>query len=395
MTRMLLALALFASACGSAGAALPDAFVATISAVEVTPGSLTVKRGLSAPIQLTAKVSLSSSTTLDITNNATWTSSDATVATVSVTGVVTPVGSGTATITASYEDSSARSTVTVTSPKIFMAEAGSVPAITIFDAYASGEAPPLARITGNMTTLSFPWAVVVSHDEIYVGNAGSQSIAVWPVSASGDVPPIRELGGALTKLSSNYGMAVYNHEIYVAVPNEILVFPDTATGNVAPTREITGAMTGLTIYGYTIAIDHDELYVTNSNTNQILVFPVNASGNIAPTRKLTGVPSLGLMNVYDFKVADGELYVADLTGIRTYLSATDGPATPIRYVRGANTGLSSVIGVNIVGEELYSVNYSTGGIHVHPLKATGDVLPTRVIVGPATTISSPRYQFVY
>jgi len=391
----LLLVLLCSSACGSAGAALPDAFVVHVAAVTVSPATVSARRGLDAPTQLAVTAAFNNSKSVDVTSDATWTSSDETVAKVSSSGLVTAIGVGMATITASYEDVTASSIVTTTAPRIYMTETSGTPGITIFDAYATGDTPPLASITGAATTLAFPWADFVANDEIYVSDNSAAAIDVWPITATGNVAPSRRIIGALTKLQVNYGLAVYNREIYVAAMNEILVFPDTATGNVAPSREIIGATTGLSSSGYGLTIDHDEIYVTNSTTNSILVFPVSASGDVAPTRKLTGIPGLAFSNTYGLQVANGELYVADLSGVRTYLSSTTGLATPIRYLHGTDTGLGTVVGVNIVGSELYSVNYSTGGIHVHPLKATGDAAPTRIISGGMTTISSPRYQFVY
>lgn len=393
--KKLLYVLLCSSACGSAGAALPDAFDVHVEAVTVSPATVLTKRGLDMPTQLALVAALNNSKSVDVTSEATWTSSDETVAKVSASGLVTAIGVGVATITASYDGVMANATFTTAAPRIYMTEAGGAPGITMFDAYAIGDTPPLARITGAATTLSFPWADFVANDEIYVSDNSMSAIDVWPITATGNVAPSRRIVGALTKLQVNYGLAVYNHEIYVAAMNEILVFPDTASGNVAPSREIIGATTGLSSSGYGLTIDHDEIYVTNSSTNSILVFPVTASGDVAPTRQLTGIPGLGFSVTYGLQVSNGELYVADLTGVRTYLSSTTGLATPIRYLHGTDTGLGTVIGVNIVGSELYSVNYSTGGIHVHPLKATGDAAPTRIISGGMTTISSPRYQFVY
>jgi|GEM_PF-2178998 len=382
------------SACGSTTAPfMPDAEVITLGAMSVAPATVATKRGLDKPTQLTATATLSNGKSVDVTLDATWTSSDETVAVVSASGLVSVVGAGTTTITANYESTRSTSIVTASSPRIYLADAGG-PAIAVFDAFASGDTPPLARIGGSATTLSFPWAIAVANDEIYVSDVNASSIDVWAITATGNVAPSRRIVGALTKLSANYGLAVYNHEIYVSSDKEVLVFPDTASGNVAPTREIVGASTGLS-YGYSIEIDQDELYVSATQTTSILVFPANASGNLAPIRKLMGTAEYPLSLVYDFKVAEGELYVAELSGIRTYLAATNGQATPIRYLVGTNTNLNSVIGVNVVGNELFTVNFSGGGIHAFPRRASGNTAPIRGIGGAMTTISSPRHQFVY
>src|SRR5664279_1838122 len=87
--------------CGSAtGPSIPDAEHITVGSIAVTPGTVTTKRGLDAPTQLSAKATLSNEATVDVTVAATWKSSNAAVATVDDAGLVTPVSGGMATITA-------------------------------------------------------------------------------------------------------------------------------------------------------------------------------------------------------------------------------------------------------------------------------------------------------
>ena len=100
MKNLLLVL-LCSSACGSAGAALPDAFVVHVAAVTVSPATVSARRGLDAPTQLAVTAAFNNSKSVDVTSDATWTSSDETVAKVSSSGLVTAIGVGMATITAS------------------------------------------------------------------------------------------------------------------------------------------------------------------------------------------------------------------------------------------------------------------------------------------------------
>ena len=66
--------------------------------------------------QFDAKATLSDSTTQDVTSSATWQSSDATVATVSASGVVTGVAAGTVTVTATYQNVSGSLLLTINAP---------------------------------------------------------------------------------------------------------------------------------------------------------------------------------------------------------------------------------------------------------------------------------------
>lgn len=66
--------------------------------------------------QLTAMLTLTDDSTQDVTSAASWSSSDENVATVSSGGLVTSVGPGTCTITASHSGLTGTSSVSVTEP---------------------------------------------------------------------------------------------------------------------------------------------------------------------------------------------------------------------------------------------------------------------------------------
>ena len=90
--------ALVAAACAKKSSSTPSP---TVSGVAVTGnGAFTSKNQTS---QLTATATLSDGTTQNVTNTATWSSSNSGVATVSSTGLVTAVSFGSATITATYQ----------------------------------------------------------------------------------------------------------------------------------------------------------------------------------------------------------------------------------------------------------------------------------------------------
>ncbi|MCS3456727.1 uncharacterized protein YjdB [Aeromonas sp. BIGb0405] len=79
----------------------------------ITTPPLTLPAGLTA--QLAATGSYSDGTTVDVTASVSWVSSDPAVATVSLTGLVTAVGPGTATITGTLDGQTVTLVVTVTS----------------------------------------------------------------------------------------------------------------------------------------------------------------------------------------------------------------------------------------------------------------------------------------
>jgi Big-like domain-containing protein len=106
----------FAISCSSNSATGPSSTPASPSA---TLASITVSGGTNLTTagqqgQLTATAHYSDGTTQDVTAGATWQSSNGGIATVSAAGVVTAVGSGTATITVTYQGKSATFGVTIT-----------------------------------------------------------------------------------------------------------------------------------------------------------------------------------------------------------------------------------------------------------------------------------------
>lgn len=83
----------------------------TVSSVTVSPSSVSLTVGQSQ--QLSATAFYSDNSSVNVTNQATWSSSATGVATVNNAGTVTAVATGTATITASFGGQSGNATVTV------------------------------------------------------------------------------------------------------------------------------------------------------------------------------------------------------------------------------------------------------------------------------------------
>lgn len=108
---------------GPAGPSSP-----TVTSVTVT-GTLTLVN-IGQTSQLSATAHFAKGTTQNVTTQATWSSSDSTIATVSPGGLVTSVAVGTATITATYQSVAGTTRVTVTRPAAYVlsgAVAESVP----------------------------------------------------------------------------------------------------------------------------------------------------------------------------------------------------------------------------------------------------------------------------
>jgi hypothetical protein len=139
----------------------------------------------------------------------------------------------------------------------------------------------------------------------------------------------------------------------------IFQFPTTATGSVSPTQSLKGPA-GVTFNG--LAVDTTGiLYVggtitssSPSNGAEILIYAPGASGNATPSRTIvgpsTGLGGFGMSSVYGLALdTSGNMYVSSFVN---------------------------------VGGILYP------GVSIFPATANGDVAPTKVIAGSATTLNA-------
>lgn len=104
------ALVVLAAGCSKSPTAPSGGTTPTTTAVAIS-GTLAVTEGSSS--QLKATATRSDASTQDVTQQATWRSSDPAVATISATGLLTPVAPGTADISATYDSQTGRGTTQV------------------------------------------------------------------------------------------------------------------------------------------------------------------------------------------------------------------------------------------------------------------------------------------
>lgn len=204
----------------------------TVAVGSVVLGSTTASIQAGATVTLTA-------TTRDASGNAlsgraiTWTTSDATIATVSSTGVVTGQGPGTATITATSEGKTAQATITVTAvPVASLTLSAASPVnllIAVIDSTALGSATVVATTkdaSGNVLTgRTVSWssdansiATVSSTGVIKAVAAGSATITATSEGKTASVtvtvtrPPVAQItvtpSSATVKVGASVTVAV-------------------------------------------------------------------------------------------------------------------------------------------------------------------------------------------
>jgi len=374
------------------GTPLIDAEVLDVNMLQVTPPTGSARIGLDPPLQLVAMASLSDGTTRDVTLYATWSSSDATVASANPEGLVTALHPGTAMITATMKGQSASTALTVRDALIAVADRSTPPAVDIYDAFTTGSGvAPLRSISGSATLMTAPFGVAVDGDELFDAEQSTTGILVYSAEANGNVAPLRQISGSATGITAPLlAIQVYKHEIYVsssagsaASPGTILVFPEDGSGNIPPSRMITGSNTNLDApFGMTI--QNDLIYVSNQNGHGIDVFPTSASGDVAPLREIAG-SATELADPLGLAVVNNELYAADLANwITVFPADATGNVPPTRWLHGPNTGLLVPVGVTVIGHTLVCTQDQGGGVYTYPLEATENQPPTSTFTGSAS-----------
>ncbi len=216
-------------------------------------------------------------------------------------------------------------------------------------------------------------------------------------------------GNALTQnysWSFTTGGSLTVSRLYVlSSANQIAVFNRPRSGDMTslPDRLVSGASTSLNNPWGGIWLDSasNRLYVSSFGYNHILVFN-NAStvnGNTAPSRIISGATTSlhGPVGIW-LDAANDRLYVANWSAnsivIFSSVSSTSGNIVPSRIISGPSTSLSTPFSLwlDSAKDQLYVSNPLANRITVYNNASTtsGDIAPSRVISGPTTSIN-----FVY
>jgi len=242
--------------------------------------------------------------------------------------------------------------------EIWVANYGDHTAV-VFDRLASGDAKP-KRIIRNAPegtpTTGFTNAASAAYDpkrqEVLVPNCVSvPRISTFARYASGNVAPDRTIEGQQTHLSRTmHGLAfdAVHDEIIVpvALSGAVLVFKGDARGNETPIRIIQGSHTGL-IRPQTVEVDpvNNEIVAADSSSRAILVFDRLANGDVAPKRKIGGLKTdfRDIVGVAVDPVANviiaANRSAGGPNGVYMFDRLADGDVAPIRHIGGINTGV--------------------------------------------------------
>jgi uncharacterized protein YjdB len=165
----------------------------TLTTVTVAPSTPSVAVGKTQ--QMTATGTYDNGSTESITTSASWATSDATIATVSSTGLVTGVASGSATISATQDGVSGSTTVTVT-----VANLSSISITPISASISSGQTQQFTAIgilqNGNTTDLTD--SVTWTSSNITAATINSSGLATAQSVTSTQTTNITAQSGSIT-----------------------------------------------------------------------------------------------------------------------------------------------------------------------------------------------------
>ncbi len=132
------------------------------------------------------------------------------------------------------------------------------------------------------------------------------------------------------------------------------------------------------------------VYVADTGTNAVAVFPPGSSPGTAPAATLasTAFGSAAPVGVAT-DPAGGTLYVATSSAVYAFTLPLAAGASPAAVISGAATGLAGITGLAAGTSEL-AVSMAGGSIATFLKGANGNVAPSRLIAGTATTLQSPQ-----
>jgi hypothetical protein len=212
------------------------------------------------------------------------------------------------------------------------------------------------------------------------------------------ISPRRTAGGGGGSGGGGGGTAT-GGKLYVTSGNSILRFDNAlnATGNIAPGSAINGTSTTLSSpHALQIDTGTDRLYVANQGAGSVLVFSAasTVTGNIAPTATLVGA-NTGLSSPIGVALDTTRniLYVADGTTVFVFanvssLSGTTNTAFAQSFITGFTiTGIF----VDAANNILYAADASdnTVAIYQSANAQSGVGFASGTIVGPDTGLSRP------
>ncbi len=288
-----------------------------------------------------------------------------------------------------------RPKATPTGAMIYVADHGSFgqsnnPAVTLYQASASGSPTPVARLAGRSTKEDqIQYVAVDSTGVLYVSNqnsgTSSGSVTEYRGLLNGNFPPFN----TLTNLRTPEGVAVdSSNNLYVATIDSLLVFAPKARGHAKPIRDITGSNT-LILNPYQVFVDASgKQYLAEQNA--VYTFAPGADGNVAPLQNIQGSATM-LQDVLGVAADSiGQIYATNLNAnnVVVFSATATGNATPSLVV--TSSAFNEPWGIYIdASDTVYVANRGNDTIAIFSKAAFPTGIPTAVIAGKKTLLDNP------
>jgi len=301
------------------------------------------------------------------------------------------------------------------SPSIYLTQAlpfiGSIQnsKILLFPTTANGNVSPTSTLTGP-DGVFFSGLTVDGTGNAYVGGeifgtgggSGGPSLAaaeilVYAPGSSGTHPTrtitstsLQENGGGITALAVDSSGNLYASAILANAGNGVAIFSPTASSNAVPTRTIGGNATRIVGLGSTpIAVDSaDNIYISSADLlapDSILIFNSTANGNVPPSSTIGG-PTTTINSIQGLAVdSAGNIYISNVPSdqnatpdILEFSAGSTGDVAPTRIISGAATTIGSIgsLALDNAGN-IYVI--SDANVLKFAANATGNVAPIAMI----------------
>jgi trimeric autotransporter adhesin len=387
--------------CGGGGSSSSKAPApAVLQSIQITPGAASIAAGVAQQFKATGLYSDNSSK--DLTNSATWTSSNTAAATISSTGMAATKAQGSATITASHSGVGGSTTLTVTaaalaaltvSPSTASLPLGTTVQLTAFGTFTDGSTkdmtasvqwtsanPSAVAINANSTfglamatalgssTITAASGNISSSASVTATGATVQSIAITPLTtliAQGTTTQFTATGTFSDGSTQNITGAVQWSSGNVALAGiNVNGAPGLAMGIAAGNSAITATVGSI--------FSSATLTVTNATANSIAVTPASPSIPLGTLQQFTATGTF----------SDGT--TQDITGTVTWSSSKTNIAsiTVSGLVTARNLGTATVTAASasVNGSATATVN-------------AADLASLAILPGDATIAATTSQQF--
>ena len=220
------------------------------------------------------------------------------------------------------------------------------------------------------------------------------SVEALPTSASGSVSPAATLipptGMKLLTETTDSNGNIYLGGTMTSGGGEVAVYAPGSTGAATPTRVIAGSNTGILSPLSMVADASGQLYISDLIVGSTLIFAGDANGNVAPVRTIND--DIGFGMALD---AAGNFYLAGFpgnAGVAVFGPTANGNVMPTRIIQGSATNLTSITEIFVDSNNNLWASNLGGPIAVLEFAPTanGNVAPIRTITGAATTFANPE-----